>query len=457
MLNLWERPFSFIENCSSPVFRQDLPEMSLFYAPGYLAVTKPDHAAELDRQLRLPSPSLPAANRLLEHARAAQERWESLFRPKPFTPLCLTLYTSRRCNLRCSYCFSQGETPAADPDLDLPFIRAAAAAVAANCQTAGVPFTLVIHGGGEPTLDLRLPQILSAVDEVAGRYGLACFHYLATNGVMPSEQARWVVQHFDEIGLSCDGPVEIQAAQRPLKDGSSSAPQVEQTAAILRAAGKPLHVRATITPQTLERMPEIAAYLCGSLGAAEVRIEPVFQGGRTLPDDGIAAQEAVRFCAAFFQARRVAAEYGASWASSGSRPGEIHGPYCQVFRDVLHLVPGNGISACFKTGGRSQAQTLGLEIGTSSDSFEVDSNRVRELQQMLAAEVPACERCVNRFHCARGCPDRCSMDPHPEAGRLRCAVNRMLTAALLQEQADRLMPALRHHPIAGSLIQGELC
>ncbi|NMB87576.1 MAG: hypothetical protein GYA17_04395, partial [Chloroflexi bacterium] len=283
------------------------------------------------------------------------------------------------------------------------------------------------------------------------------FYYLATNGVMAEEQARWVAQNFDEVGLSCDGPDAIQAAQRPLKNGHSSTPLVEQTAAILRAAGKALHVRATLTPQSLERMPEIAAYLCGQLHAYQVRIEPVFQGGRTRPDDCLPAQQAERFCAAFLQARRIAAAYGARWAFSGSRPGEIHGPYCQVFRDVLQLVPGNGVSACFKAGSRSQAHALGMDLERpAGGGYGIDPDRVEALQASLAVDSAGCQACFNRFHCARGCPDHCPAQPATHAGDLRCAVNRMLATALLQERAAQLAPVLRQNPVVGSVIQGVL-
>jgi sulfatase maturation enzyme AslB (radical SAM superfamily) len=454
---LWTRSFQRIENSRYPVFRQDLPECVLFYAPGYLVLAQPERALELERQLALPAPTLHPAAVLLRQAQTAQQRWERIHQARPINPLCLTLYTSQRCNLNCSYCFSQGEPAPCDSDLDLNFILQAAEWVSANCKRAGAPFTLVIHGGGEPTLDQRLPHILAAVEQIAARQNRGIFRYLATNGVMPAQQARWAAEHFDQLGLSCDGPPDIQAAQRPLKNGRSSVLQVERTAQIIRRAGKPLHVRATITAQSFERMPEIAAYLCAELHASEVRIEPVFQGGRTAPDDSLQVRRAEAFCAYFLEARQVASRYGARWSSSGSRPGEVHGRYCQVFRDVLHLTPGNGVSACFKVGSRSQAQALGLELGSEgSRDFEIDPSRVSVLQGVLAEDEAACRDCFNQFHCARGCPDRCPADPQADSGELRCALNRMLSTALLQERAQTLLPGLQQNSFVAAQLQGGL-
>lgn len=456
MNDLSEYPFQPIETIRFPVFRQDRPEISLFYAPGYLAVTAPEQAEEMVDQIETAAPSLPEAMRLQDHARRATKKWNQQFAPKTFQPLCLTLYTSQLCNLKCSYCFSQADLHP-ESDLDLAFIHQAAEEVAANCKQAGVPLTLVIHGGGEPTMDARLPEIVAAVDETAAGYSIGTFKYLATNGVMPEETARWMVQAFDQIGLSCDGPPDIQADHRPLKNGRGSVEQVGRTAAVIRGSGKPLNIRATITTQTIDRMPEIAAYLCGVLQAREVRVEPVFKGGRAGLDHAIPADQAERFCSAFLEARRVAAKYGSRWSSTGSRPGEIHGRYCQIFRNVLHLVPGNGVSACFKIDGDRQAQTTGLDIRKRiTHHFAVDSDRVYALQSILAKDDPACETCFNRCHCARGCPDHCPADLHPAEGKLRCRVNRMLTSVLLQERAEHLKPLLRDHPAAGCVIQGEL-
>ncbi len=461
MKNLWTLPFELVDDNLHPVFRQDLPKYSLFYTAGYLVLTQPSHADEIAEQLKQPVSNSTAVINLLRKAQEAQEQWEKTFLHSQFKPLCLTLYTSQQCNLNCSYCFSQGEQSLPETDLDLSVICQATELVASNCKRAGVPFTLVIHGGGEPTLDRRLPEILSVVEKIAARHVKGIFRYLATNGVMPAEQARWVAEHFDQIGLSCDGPADIQSTQRPLKNRTSSAPYVERTAEIIREAGKPLHIRATVTAETFQRMPEIAAYLCAELHAAEVRIEPVFKGSRSTPGIGVQPWQAENFCEAFLAARQVARSYHTRWQASGSRLWEIHGRYCQVFRNVLHLLPGNSASACFKTGGSNEARSSGLQIEkTINPVFALDPVRTGVLQDQLAQDDLFCLACFNRFHCDRACPDRCPVDPSSNngtvsiAGELRCSINRMLSTALLQERAEALAPLLTQHPTISTKIEG---
>ncbi|HWS57401.1 MAG TPA: radical SAM protein, partial [Actinotalea sp.] len=198
---------------------------------------------------------------------------------EPFAPTCLTLYLNRDCNLHCSYCFS---SPVRHDRSRLTgeAVTAAARIVAANCASAGVPLTVALHGGGEPTLDPDLvDDLLGRVEAVASESGVPVFRYVATNGVMSRAKASWLAQRVDLVGLSCDGPPDLHDAQRPTWTGRPTSDAVERTARVLREAGTPFHVRATVTPESCTRQEEIAEYLCG-LGAAEIHVEPVYRVGR---------------------------------------------------------------------------------------------------------------------------------------------------------------------------------
>jgi pyruvate-formate lyase-activating enzyme len=76
-------------------------------------------------------------------------------------------------------------TPLAGTRLPVFHREAAGAArlVLADCRARGRPFTLVIHGGGEPTVHFPLLRaVLDAVEGVIGHAGVPVFRYLATNG-----------------------------------------------------------------------------------------------------------------------------------------------------------------------------------------------------------------------------------------------------------------------------------
>jgi sulfatase maturation enzyme AslB (radical SAM superfamily) len=425
-----------------PIFRQNRADDVLFYAPGYLAVVRPDRAAAFEADLSAAPGRESVSAKLRRRAVSAQQQWADALN-HPFAPLCLTLYLNNECNLHCTYCFampSAGQARRLSPE----GVRAAAEQVAIQCSAQGRPFTLVFHGGGEPTLDQAFAgSILDVVEQVAAAHGLPMFRYVATNGVMSAEKAAWLAARFDLIGLSCDGPAAIQAAQRPLRGGASSAPYVERTAQIVRDSGRMLHVRVTVTHASLTRQAEIAEYLCQHIKPQEIHIEPVYRVGRAKDADEMSEMseidEAGAFVGAFLEGRAVAMRYGIPWLTSGSRPAEIHGPYCQVYRDVLNLVPGDVATACLKLTEAESVRQHGLLIGgLDGAGFVLDQARIGTLRQVLRADPLQCATCFNRYHCVRGCPESCPLDQNTPFAEFRCRVQHRLTDAYVQEAAERL-------------------
>ena len=184
-----------------PVFRARSADDTWFYTPGKMTHV-PRHSNDIPRAV-------------LDFARVAADGWQSMH-SLPFEPKCLTLYLSNQCNIACSYCYSSfannARVPAsanaaiqADP---LPAIsnnamRAAARLVATNCAADGDAFSLVVHGGGEPTTEFeRLQFAVSVTKALAGSARLDWTGYVSTNGVMPKNVAAWLGAAFSEVGMS---------------------------------------------------------------------------------------------------------------------------------------------------------------------------------------------------------------------------------------------------------------
>jgi sulfatase maturation enzyme AslB (radical SAM superfamily) len=286
---LLEWRFRRVGACALPVFVHRDDEYAVFYAPRVACVVPAGLAVAVEHQLEHAAAAVDAAAgrcgsaverasaSLVETARGAVGE-AAQARAGGFQPECLTLFVNDFCNLTCGYCHAQpggGSVRA----ISLEVVRAAGEEVAAACARRGLVFTCVVHGGGEPTQDpSRVDAVLGVLEAVARNHGVRLWTYIATNGVMPEERARWVAARFDLVGLSCDGPPDVQERQRPARDGLPTSPRVERTARILRDAGRPFHARATITQGTIERQPEIAAYLVDRLAPGEVRLEPVYDG-----------------------------------------------------------------------------------------------------------------------------------------------------------------------------------
>lgn len=430
-----------LPHCDRPIFWEQGDPYALFYAPGCAVVTAPDAAEGFARAITGNAPAHPWSATLREVAARALD---AAARREPFQPECLTLYLHNECNLACTYCYTDpvyAPTARLAPDA----ITAAGRLVAENCQRKGLPFTVVFHGGGEPLLfGDQVQNVLTALADIAAAYDLELFRYVATNGAMSAPKAEWMADHFNLIGLSCDGPPDIQDRQRPRHGGGPTSAALERTARILRDHHRPFHVRATITAATLHRQSEIVAYISAQLQPDEIHFEPVYSGGKTA--SAIHAGQAEEFVSHFLAAQEAARQYGIPLTCSGSRPGSIHGPFCQVLRHVLNLVPLAAATACFKSTDALQTDAAGVAIGSfnaATGQFEIDHQHVEALRQRLGAIPDGCADCFNRYHCARACPDHCPLDGDPSTSEpgFRCRTQKLLAYARIRQEADALWSA----------------
>ena len=130
-----------------------------------------------------------------------------------------------------------------------------------------------------------------------------------------------------------------------------------QTAEALAECGTAVEVRATITPHSVDRLPDIVAYACHQLHAKTVRLEPRFG------NDGWEREHIQVFVEGLSLARNVSRSCDAECIYAGLRPTEIHGPYCDVSRQVLRLLPNGVVSTCFLGDSAGLGSSVSAEVG----------------------------------------------------------------------------------------------
>jgi uncharacterized protein len=384
------------------------------------------------------------AARLVQAARGPAREVTEAGR-RQFRPECLTVYVNHQCNLRCRYCFSQPRA-LADTTVSPEAVRAAARLVAEACAARSSPFTVAFHGGGEPTLSRRqIDRFLRIAGEEGSRFGLRLQTYIATNGVVSEETANWLATQFDLVGVSCDGPPDIQDRQRPGHNGQACSDQVGRTMSTLRHRGRPFHARATITHETVDRQEEIVTYLADHYVPEEVRLEPVYvnRSGAT----PLATSQAAAFVSGFLAAQAAGAARGISVTTSITRADAVYGPYCNVLRKVLNLVPGDLATGCFLDSRLDEIGRRGAHMG-SLDAvrgvFHLEASRIRSLIARCSKRPAGCDDCMCSHQCTYGCPDVCMLVASPSSrgpggaqGSFRCLVNRMLMERIVLGAADR--------------------
>ena len=399
---------------TEPVFKIATGERVYYYTPGYLVWTDTGRAADFEQALSSDS-THPLVQGLFASAQSAQAQWNR-FLNRSVPPVCLTIYPNEQCNLNCVYCFARpsvGSSPGAA--VSMQAAQAAVRLVARNCKAENLPLTLVFHGGGEPTLSfLFLKELVAYAQQVSRVMGIGLFTYIATNGTVNRQKLDWLIENIDLIGLSCDGPPAIQAANR----GKLSVAAVERVAKTLRERGKKFHVRTTLTPAQISSMPEIARYLCQALQPELIHIEPVYSGGKSTGQFAFQAEDSASFVRGFMEAKQIARQHRCGWMLSGSRLEEVHGAYCNPFRRVLNLIPGDVSTACFKLCSHADAITNQMVTGyydASKDEYRYDEAGIRHFQQHYVVP-PGCLDCFLMLQCTHQCPSGCpaqseSQDP----------------------------------------------
>jgi sulfatase maturation enzyme AslB (radical SAM superfamily) len=454
-----------------PVYRVEAAGRTLLYAPGRALELKAADADALQRSFEsggfAMAGDLSLAAAVLKDAAQAALRERQAQLDAPIAPLCLTVLVSNRCNLACTYCYSALEreprrrtigipivSRAAREVVDVNLVERAAHVVAGHCARAERPLTVVFHGGGEPTLQgERLPQLVACTQRAAIDAGIRWWGYIATNGAMSERRAQWLASTFDRIGLSCDGTPALHDQQRPTRSGRGSWLQVCRTGQALRRAGADFDLRVTVTRNGIEPLPATVRHLFEAFGARLLRVEPVYSSdGSTAPT--LDADDAAAFVEAFLSVREWARANGGDVELSGTRPREIHGPYCNPLRDVLQITPDGIASACFASSSRAVAERRGHVVGTlllGTDAIVWDRSAIERGRRNALALASRCDECVNAMHCVRDCPTVCHFQPQgahakqDDSFRCRvwkaCSIDWMLRHAVSVEALSSPVPA----------------
>ncbi len=440
-----------------PIYYLDGLSLPVLYTPGTLAVVERGHAELISKAWR-ESTALPDDPRIRQqmewlagYARKTTAA-RTLWLEEEFEPHCLTVYLSNRCNLNCPYCFAATGLPkdhraATDTDsfslIDTKCFSAAARLVAENCRHKQLPFQLVLHGGGEPTLHWSLLlKLVRSSKAIAAEHGVQWTGYIATNGVLPLEQAQVLGATFQRIGLSCDGPPDIQDRQRPLPGNGPTSQWVRQTAGAIHAEGADLEIRATITPETISRQKEILLYLAQELGAATIRFEPEYALDGA-DRDTKPRVDPEHWAACFMEAKHVSISLGVDLSFSGIRLDELHGPYCNTLRQSLHLTPDGKVSSCFfcvdGSDSRYQNRIIG-QINRNTGKVQLNHKKIARLHTQASRIDDTCHGCFAAYHCSRACPEICAVKGKVSAKKMgnsfRCRLNQLIGSLLIEVAAE---------------------
>jgi uncharacterized protein len=345
-------------------------------------------------------------------------------RQRALQPGFLGILPTRGCNLACRYCgFVPREGRSGVMDLELA--RHAIDWYLGLVSEKGDRAAAIHFFGGEP---FYAPEVVEFCVHYARLKalgaGIALRFEVATNGVFGQGRAQWLADTFDDVILSLDGPAEIQNYHRPGRRGEETFESVVRTAAIVSDGGAALAFRACVTADTVDRMPETAAWLCEEFRPVAVCFEPVqpVQG-----DHLFLPPEPWDFSRRFVEAARILESFAVEpvYATADIRVNRVS--FCPVGSDTLIVSPDGLLSACYLLPEEWRASGLDLAVGCIEDgTVHVDGDRLAATRALNVWNKPACHACFCRWHCAGGCHVHNELPRRPGDYGPRCVQTRVI-------------------------------
>lgn len=324
-------------------------------------------------------------------------------------PRALTLELTKGCNLRCGYCYYAARDDAYDPRETMsPEVAERSVDLLLREGPAGEPVHLHLFGG-EPLLNFALLQhVVEYGERCAAAAGRRITFELTTNGTRFSPEVNaFLNAHAIAVGVSFDGPPEVQDAARPALVGSSHARAAPLIRAFLASrAGTPLadqtHCSVVVTRRELD-LVKIVAHL-EELGFRKIILTPATDlGGHA---HGLREQDLPQVLAAYDalaadceRRRQLGQPTLVTWFDTlmgQLLSGERKTQFCQGGMDYLGVAANGDVSLCYRF-----YENDDFKMGSVHDG--IDRGVTERLLSLPIEKRPTCSTCWARHFCGGGC------------------------------------------------------
>ncbi len=319
----------------------------------------------------------------------------------------LVLELTKGCNLRCAYCYYADREDAYQPaDRMTPEVARQSVEFLLREAPTGEPAHLHFFGG-EPFLNFPiLEETVLFAEQRAAEEGKRITFEVTTNGTLFGEEnIAFLNAHRVKVGVSFDGPPEVQDAARPAARGSSYAkaePGIRRLLETREGTDLETHCSVVLTraePDVLRVVKHLeglgfrkilltpATDLEGRTnGFREKDIELVLRHYDALADD---YEDRIR-------AGRPVSESWFPGLMGRLLSGERKTTFCGGGRDYLGVSHEGDLALCYRF-------YEDEEFGMGSVQEGVTRDVTRRLEEHGLDERTTCSRCWARYFCGGGC------------------------------------------------------
>ncbi|MCK5315798.1 MAG: anaerobic sulfatase maturase [Anaerolineales bacterium] len=330
----------------------------------------------------------------------------------------LTKPTGAVCNLDCKYCFFLSK------EMLYPGSRFRMADelleeyIKQYIEAQQVPQVTIAWQGGEPTL-MGLDFFRRSIEYV-NKYkkpGMTVEHTIQTNGTkLDDEWCEFFHEHKFLVGLSVDGPRELNDAYRVDKGGQGTFDQVMRGLSYLKKHNVEFNILTTVHAANADYPLEVYRFFRDELGAKFIQFIPIverdnetgFQEGNQVTDRSVKAEQYGKFLIEIFDewVRRDVGEvfvqmFDVALGAWVGQPGAVcvFAPTCG---NALALEHNGDLYAC------DHFVEPDYLLGNIKEEHMIDliaSDKQRKFGQDKLDTLPQyCLECEVRFACHGGCP-----------------------------------------------------
>jgi len=326
----------------------------------------------------------------------------------------LYLILTRRCNLKCRYCFisqafkEEERKAMMTPEIIKKGIDLWAKHVARNSMK-NIDYSIIFYGG-EPLVNLPTFRIgLEYIQKLQNRGKLPQKNLkkiIITNGILVNKKiARLFKKHSVEVTVSIDGPVEVHDICRIDKAGRGTFKKVQKAMKVLRSEGISLYASTTITPYNIGIVKEIPN-LFAEMGIKGFGLNKLV--GKTLfllePEIDLenynkqASQEIIN---TFLSARNKGIyEERLGEKADAFIKKEFYPSDCKAYGGQIVIQPDGQISNCF-----ASSRYNIKHVKECGDNFWIwNTSLPKEWKERLPLYNAECLNCEAISICGGGCP-----------------------------------------------------
>ena len=377
---------------------------NLIYDPARLIL----YSADIDR--RIIEDNVPQDDDFLDmKERIDRIDSSSMIDPKYRFPtdggICLTY----KCQLRCEYCSfcstNESKFQINQDDIN-KFIKYLIKNIIINKYSSGESKTLKItfSGGGEPTFNWSLfYNTVEFIKAECVKYNIEYRLNLTTNGLITTDQARYITHNFNEAMISFDGLPFLQDQNR--KNGNyTSSKNVLNTIEIFDNSEIDYIIRSSVWQKDYHYMKEIANFLYSNFkNFASWSVMPVMPIGRAIENNEKKSLFDYKndYISYFLEAYdHIRTNYGMGNIDTPFISNNITGIFCgAVFGEGMWLLPDNRLVECLDA--INDSPVLGEVIDGRVALKETYYDALFAQYRLKFFE---CRNCIAYRFCKGGCP-----------------------------------------------------